>query len=59
MYQKFTQKDSDEYCHVAEKDIPFRQLNPRKETMTLIMQFACAYHVEKKMPARLSGIILN
>ena len=59
MYQKFTQNDSDEYCHVMEKDIPFRQLNPRKETVALIMQFACTYHVEKKLPARLSGIILN
>ena len=59
MYQKFTQDDSDEYCHVMETHMPVRQLNPRKETVALIMQFACAYHVEKKLPTRLSGIILN
>ena len=59
MYQKFTQEDSDLYCHVMENDIPFRDLNPQKETLALIMQFAGAYHVEKKLPARLSGIILN
>ena len=59
MYQKFTQEDSGEYCHVMEENIPSRHLNPRKETLALIMQFACSYHVEKKLPARLSGIILN
>jgi len=59
MYQKSTQARSDEYCHVMEKDIPFRHLNPRKETLALIMQFAGAYHVEKRLPACLSGIILN
>jgi hypothetical protein len=59
MYHKFTQQDSDEYCHVMEQNVPSRQLNPRKETIALIMQFACAYHVEKKLPAQLSGIMLN
>jgi hypothetical protein len=59
MYQKFTHDDSDDYCHVMEKKTPKRHLNPRKETLSLIMQFACVYHVEKKMPARLSGLILN
>ena len=59
MYQKFTQDNSDDYCHVMEKDIPYRQLNPRKETVALIMQFAGAYHVEKKLPKRMSGLILN
>ena len=59
MYQKSTQEHSDEYCHVMEKDILFEHLNPRKETLALIMQFAGAYHVEKKLSARLSGIILN
>ena len=59
MYQKSTQAHSDEYCNVMERDLSFRQLNPRKETIALIMQFACAYHVEKKLPTYLSGIILN
>ena len=59
MYQKFTQGNLNQCCHIMEKDIPFEDLNPRKETLALIMQFAGAYHVEKKLPARLSGIILN
>jgi hypothetical protein len=59
MYQKFTPDDTDEYCHVMEKGNRMRHLNPQKETLALIMQFACAYHVEKKLPARLSEIILN
>ena len=59
MYQKSTQKHSEEYCQVMGHDVLFRPLNPRKDTLTLIMQFAAAYHVEKKLSARLSGIILN
>ena len=59
MYQKFTQEDSDLYCHVMDREVPFRDLNPREETLVLIMQFAGAYHVEMKLPAGLSGIILN
>jgi hypothetical protein len=59
MYQKFTSDNSLECCNVMEKETTFRYLNPRKETLALIMQFACAYHVEKKLPARLSEIILN
>ena len=59
MYQKSTQAHSDEYCLMMENDFSLRQLNPRKETIALIMQFACAYHVEKKLPTYLSGIILN
>jgi len=59
MYQKITPKKSDQYCHVMEEYPTFRYLNPQKETLALIMQFACAYHVEAKLPAPLSGIILN
>ena len=59
MYQNSTQKHQDEYCRVMEKDISYRHLNPRKETLALIMQFARVYHVEQKLPVRFSGIILN
>jgi len=59
MYQKITPKNSDQYCPVMEKYPAFQYLNPRKETLSLIMQFARAYHVEKRLPAQLSGIILN
>ena len=59
MYQKFTQEHSDVYCFAMEGKTSSQQLNPRKETLVLIRQFACAYHVEKKLPAQLLGIILN
>jgi hypothetical protein len=60
MYQKFTPENADEYCFVMEKKrATAQQLSPKKETLALIMQFACIYHVEKKLPARLSGIFLN
>ncbi|GHV57511.1 hypothetical protein FACS1894182_06540 [Bacteroidia bacterium] len=59
MYLKFTQNDSGEYCNVMENETLFRSLNPQKETLALIMQFARVYHVEKKLPGRLSELILN
>jgi hypothetical protein len=59
MFQKFTQENSDEYCFVMGKKTITQQLNPRKETLILIRQFAGAYHVEKKLPAQLMEIILN
>jgi hypothetical protein len=59
MYQKFTQDDSEKYCHVMEKEAFTRSLNPSNELLALIMQFARAYHVEKKLPGRLSEMILN
>ena len=60
MYHKFTQTDSDDYCQVmGKRDVPYRQVNPQKKSLALIRQFACAYYVEKRLPARLSGIILN
>jgi hypothetical protein len=42
-----------------EKEVVSHYLKPRKETLAVIMQFACAYYVEKKLPARLSEMILN
>jgi hypothetical protein len=59
MYQKFTHNGSEDCCRVVEKDFHARLMDPRNETLALIMQFACAYHVEKKLPTGLSGLILN
>jgi hypothetical protein len=33
--------------------------NPRTETLIFLQQFARAYHIEPKLPAPLSAIILN
>jgi hypothetical protein len=59
MYQKFTQEKSDDYCKIVKKEKSSESLNPGKATLAFIMQFACSYHVEKKLPAPLSGMILN
>jgi hypothetical protein len=59
MYQRFTQEKHKEYCSVLDEEIPFHSLNPRKETLAFIMQFAYAYHVEKELPVRMSEMILN
>jgi hypothetical protein len=59
MYQKTTRETHDEYCNVMNEIRSSRSLNPRQETLALIMQFACAYHVEKKLPLRISEMMLN
>jgi hypothetical protein len=62
MYQKITQKESSkkiDYCKIVEKEKSLESLNPEKVTLAFIMQFACAYHVEKDLPLPLSGMILN
>jgi hypothetical protein len=59
MYQKTTQNELTDYCKIFEKENVSGLVSPRKETLVLIMQFAAAYHVEKKLPDALSGIVLN
>jgi hypothetical protein len=59
MYQKFTRERPDEYCDVIKEKESFGFLSPKKETIAFIMQFAYTYHVEKKLPVELSGMILN
>jgi hypothetical protein len=59
MYQKTTQETPDECCNVMNEKKSSRFLNPRQETLAFIMQFACAYHVEKKLPLRMAGMLLN
>ncbi|MDR0507223.1 MAG: hypothetical protein LBH32_10490 [Dysgonamonadaceae bacterium] len=59
MYQKITQTKFIDCYRVMEKEDVLDTLNPKKKTLTLIMQFASAYHVEKALPASLAGMVLN
>ncbi|MDR0682899.1 MAG: hypothetical protein LBG15_13785 [Dysgonamonadaceae bacterium] len=60
MYHKSTQKNSEEWdCSLGDEKIVFNILNPQKKTLTFIMQFACAYHVENRLPLEMSEMILN
>lgn len=36
-----------------------RILHPKKQTLSLIKQFAGSYHVEKKMPQTLNAMVLS
>ena len=58
MDQYCTPEDEDNYrCFITKEK---RKLQvPGKLTMNFIMQFACVYHVEKKLPLDLSGFVLN
>jgi hypothetical protein len=58
MYQKFTQETND-YCHVVNNEKKSNLLTPAKETLSFLMQFARAYHVEKNLPLGISGMVLN
>jgi hypothetical protein len=59
MYQKITQVESTDYCKIVKKEKKSGYLNPERVTLAFIRQFAHSYHVEKDLPAPLSGIILN
>jgi hypothetical protein len=59
MYQRATQEKSIECCKIVKKEPISGLLNPSKETLTFVMQFARVYHVEKQLPASISGLILN
>jgi hypothetical protein len=58
MNQKFThQKTAGFFSAIDNKDT--KKLNPAKQSVFLVRQFAHAYHVEKTLPQTLNGIILN
>jgi hypothetical protein len=57
MYRKITRLVPKNYSRT--KNNTRRPLGPTNETLRLIMQFACAYHVEPQLPAPLSEFILN
>ncbi|MDR1739098.1 MAG: hypothetical protein LBR66_09855 [Candidatus Symbiothrix sp.] len=61
MYKKFTQQSSNEQicAGIETPHFPSFSLQPRKETVAFVMQYACAYYVEKQLPRGLSGMIIN
>jgi hypothetical protein len=58
MNQKFTHQESKDFFSVIDNE-EVKELNPGKHVLFFIRQFACAYHVENKLPQALNGIILN
>ena len=58
MQQKFTLTES-ERLFSFESDKKMLKIYPKAQTLNFIKQFACAYHVEKKLPMPLASIILN
>lgn len=59
MYQKSTQRKANGCYNVLKDEKSGGLLNPGKDTLAYIMQFASAYHVEKELPSSLSGMVLN
>ena len=60
MDRTFTQENS--YKHrltVTEEKVQKRKRLPGKLTLAFITQFAHVYYVERKLPAGLSGFVLN
>lgn len=58
MYQKFTQHRNECY-NLIDAGENVELLNPSRETVNFVRCFAYAYHVENKLPRKLSGFILN
>jgi len=58
MNQKITHSETKNFFSVID-NVKMRELNPRKDVIFFIRQFARAYHVENKLPQALNGIILN
>jgi cold shock CspA family protein len=58
MNQKFTHQETKEFFSVIDTE-DMKELNPGKQVIFLVRQFAYAYHVEKKLPQALNRIILN
>ncbi|MCL1938465.1 MAG: hypothetical protein FWF52_08750 [Candidatus Azobacteroides sp.] len=59
MYQKFTQEKREECCGIMRDEKSTNFFAPRKEAIRFVTQFAYTYHAERKLPARLSGMLLN
>ncbi|MDR1683289.1 MAG: hypothetical protein LBS25_07895 [Candidatus Symbiothrix sp.] len=59
MYKRFTQNEDCYPVMKQETTSSLFDLTPRKETLAFLLQFACSYHVEERLPVGLSGFILN
>ncbi|MDR0733445.1 MAG: hypothetical protein LBF08_05230 [Dysgonamonadaceae bacterium] len=58
MNRKFTHQETLNFFSPADNE-NMSALNPGKQTIFAVRQFAYAYHVEKKLPQTLNGLILN
>jgi hypothetical protein len=58
MNQKFTHQETKDYFSVIDNE-EVKKLSAGKHVLFFIRQFACAYHVENKLPQALNEIILN
>ncbi|MDR1631999.1 MAG: hypothetical protein LBR97_03840 [Dysgonamonadaceae bacterium] len=59
MNQKITHQETRGFFSVIDTNKDIKKLNPGKQVVFLVRQFAYAYHVEKKLPQTLNRIILN
>lgn len=59
MNQLSTSKKYDKFCdEMKSENLQMIEL-PSKRTIDFILQFSKTYHVEKKLPSNLSGLVLN
>jgi hypothetical protein len=58
MNQKFTHQETKEFFSGIDTE-DMKELNPGKQVIFLVRQFAYAYHAGNKLPQTLNGIILN
>ncbi len=54
-----TPEEWKDYCDAMKREKVHICKEPRKQTMAVVMQFARSYHVEKQLPASMSGYVLN
>ncbi len=54
-----TPEEWKDYCDAMKREKVYICKEPRKQTIAMVMQFARSYHVEKQLPASLSGYVLN
>lgn len=59
MNKKSTPNEHNDCCSTLKSKKEQMGKGPGKQTLSLILQFAYSYHVEKKLPAAMSGMVLN
>jgi hypothetical protein len=57
MFQRITLEITKRNFSAGEDNV--QGLNPKKQTLSFVKQFARSYHLEKKLPPALNGMILN
>ncbi|MDR0769170.1 MAG: hypothetical protein LBE71_04630 [Dysgonamonadaceae bacterium] len=59
MNQKFTHQETEDFFSMIANNKYIKELNPGKQVVFLVRQFAYAYHVGNNLPQMLNGIVLN